>query len=117
MNRGKAEFAGLLLIGSVTLTATPAFAQVYPTCPPEYYFAPDYGLCFPAGYAYGPSYYYNQGYYLYAPGFFFFSAPATPLPFQPVPPATRFTTGQIGPFTTGVGPFTTSPTGPGPRRR
>src|ERR1700731_2367240 len=110
MNRGKAGLAALLLIGGVAVGATPASAQVYPTCSPGYYFAPAYGLCFPAGYAYDPGYYDGQGYYLsypYASGVV--SAPGASLSSQLRPPATRFTTG-IGPFTTGeIGPFTTSP--------
>jgi hypothetical protein len=69
MNHGTAWLAMLLFGGSIVLSASPAFAQVYPTCPPGYYFAPAYGLCFPAGYAYDPGYYYDQGYYPYAPGF------------------------------------------------
>ena len=74
MNRGKVALVALSVIGSVIIAAVPAAAQVYPTCPPGYYFAPAYGLCFPAGYAYDPGYYYNQGYYPYypyAPGFGF----------------------------------------------
>jgi hypothetical protein len=70
MNRGKAGLAALLVIG-VTHSAMPASAQVYPTCPPGYYFAPAYGLCFPAGYGYDPGYFEGQGYYPYAPGFGF----------------------------------------------
>jgi hypothetical protein len=66
MTRGKAALAALLLIG-VTIAAAPASAQVYPTCPPGYYFAPNYALCFPAGYFYDPGYYDNQGYYPYYP--------------------------------------------------
>jgi hypothetical protein len=113
MDRGKVTLAALLLIGSVALAAPPAAAQVYPSCPPGYFFAPAYGLCFPAGYAYDPTYYYNPGYYPYYPYYpyisGFVSAPASPLPIQRGPPTTRFTTGQIGPFTTGTVPSTTSP--------
>jgi hypothetical protein len=69
MKRGTARLAALLFISSVVLTASPSLAQVYPSCPPGYYFAPAYGLCFPAGYAYDPGYYYDQGYYPYLPGF------------------------------------------------
>ena len=70
MNRGTTWRAALLFVGSVVLTASPAFAQVYPACPPGYYFAPAYALCFPAGYPYDPGYYYyDQGYYPYLPGF------------------------------------------------
>jgi hypothetical protein len=71
MNRGKVALAALLLTGSVTLTTTPASAQFYPTCPPGYFFAPTYGLCFPAGYFNDPGYLEYQGYYPYAPGFGF----------------------------------------------
>jgi hypothetical protein len=116
MNRGKAGLAALLLTGGLTVIATPASAQLYPSCPPGYYFAPAYGLCFPAGYAYDPGYYDSQGYYLYYPYIsgFVSAAPAAPSPSQPRPPATRFTTG-VGPFTTGaIGPFTTSPGAPAP---
>jgi hypothetical protein len=113
MNRGKVALAAFLLLGGVALTAAPASAQVYPTCPPGYFFAPAYGLCFPAGYGYDPSYYYPcYPYYPYISGVV--SAPASQLPTQPSPPTMRFTTGQIGPFTTGTGPFTTSPTGLAP---
>jgi hypothetical protein len=71
MNRGKVALAAFLLIGGVAFTAAPASAQVYPTCPPGYFFAPAYGLCFPAGYGYDPGYFEGQGYYPYAPGFGF----------------------------------------------
>jgi hypothetical protein len=115
MNRGKAGLAALLLTSGVAVAAIPTSAQVYPTCPPAYYFDPAYGLCFPAGYAYDPGYYYNQGYYLYYPyALGVLSTPAARLPFQPGAPATRFTTG-IGSFTTGeIGPFTTFPKAPAP---
>jgi hypothetical protein len=58
-----------LLLGGVTLGAAKAIAQVYPACPPGYFFAPEYALCLPAGYAYDPGYYYDQGYYPFVPGF------------------------------------------------
>jgi hypothetical protein len=71
VNRGKVALAALLLIGSVPCAAPPASAQIYPSCPPGYFFAPAYGLCFPAGYFYDPGYSEYQGYYPYAPDFGF----------------------------------------------
>ena len=71
MNRGKIALAALLLVGSVPCAAPPASAQIYPSCPPGYFFAPAYGLCFPAGYFYDPGYSEYQGYYPYAPDFGF----------------------------------------------
>jgi hypothetical protein len=56
VNRGKVALAALLLVGSVPCAAPPASAQIYPSCPPGYFFAPAYGLCFPAGYFYDPGY-------------------------------------------------------------
>ena len=70
MKLGKVWLAALLLIGGVALTA-PASAQVYPTCPPGYFFSPSYGLCFPARYLNDPGYFEDQGYYPFAPGFGF----------------------------------------------
>ena len=69
MKRRKAWLAGFLALGSVSLAVVPTVAQVYPTCPPGYFFAPAYALCFPAGYGYDPGYFEGQGFYPYAPGF------------------------------------------------
>jgi hypothetical protein len=71
MKRGKGALGALLVLGGLSLAPAPAAAQIYPTCPPGYFFAPAYALCFPAGYGYDPGYFEGQGFYPYDPGFGF----------------------------------------------